>query len=180
MPHLHLSLQAGDDLTLKRMRRRHLRADAVRMVEQLKAKRDIAIGADLIAGFPTESDAMFANTLALIDDCDIVHAHVFPYSPRAGTPAARMPQVAGDVARARAARLRERAAMRRRAWLNGMIGSEQPIVLEKPGDRGHAPGFADVRLAETQPASAIGRIFSVRVAQATDSHLIGHLIGTIE
>ncbi|MCW6529514.1 MiaB/RimO family radical SAM methylthiotransferase [Sphingomonas sp. MMSM20] len=180
MPHLHLSLQAGDDLTLKRMRRRHLRADAVRMVEQLKAKRDIAIGADLIAGFPTESDAMFANTLALIDDCDIVHAHVFPYSPRAGTPAARMPQVAGDVARARAARLRERAAMRRRAWLNGMIGSEQPIVLEKPGDRGHAPGFADVRLAETQPASAIGRIFSVRIAQATDSHLIGHLIGTIE
>ncbi|MBV8237248.1 MAG: radical SAM protein, partial [Sphingomonas sp.] len=180
MPHLHLSLQAGDDLTLKRMRRRHLRADAVRMVEQLKAKRDIAIGADLIAGFPTESEAMFANTLALIDDCDIVHAHVFPYSPRAGTPAARMPQVAGDVARARAARLREQAATRRRAWLTGMIGSEQPIVLEKPGDRGHAPGFADVRLTETQPASAIGRIFSVRVTQATDSHLIGHLIGTIE
>jgi len=84
-----------------------------------------------------------------------------------------MPQVAGDVARARAAQLRERSATRRRAWLRGMIGSEQPIVLEKPGDRGHAPGFADVRLAETQPVSAIGKIFSVRVAQATDDYLIG-------
>ncbi|WP_174291382.1 MiaB/RimO family radical SAM methylthiotransferase, partial [Sphingomonas bacterium] len=99
-PHVHLSLQAGSDLILKRMRRRHSRAQAVALVERLQAKRaDIAIGADLIAGFPTEDDAMAADSLALIDDCAIVHAHVFPYSPRAGTPAARMPQVAPAVAR---------------------------------------------------------------------------------
>ena len=118
MPHLHLSLQAGDDMILKRMKRRHARADAVRLVERLKAARpEIAIGADLIAGFPTEDDAMAANSLALIDDCDIVHAHIFPYSPRAGTPAARMPQVEPGVRRDRAARLREAAARgRRRGW----------------------------------------------------------------
>ncbi|MGB3803405.1 MAG: MiaB/RimO family radical SAM methylthiotransferase, partial [Sphingopyxis granuli] len=94
MPHVHLSLQAGDDMVLRRMKRRHRRADAVRLVERLKAARPgIAIGADLIAGFPTEDAGMFANTLALVDDCDIVFGHIFPYSPRAGTPAARMPQV---------------------------------------------------------------------------------------
>ena len=95
MPHLHLSLQAGDDMILKRMKRRHSRADAIAIVTRLKARRpEIAIGADLIAGFPTETDAMAANSRALIDECDIVHAHIFPYSPREGTPAARMPQVA--------------------------------------------------------------------------------------
>ncbi|MFT3978557.1 MAG: radical SAM protein [Sphingomonas bacterium] len=176
MPHLHLSLQAGDDLVLKRMKRRHGRADAVRMVARLKAKRDIAIGADLIAGFPTESDAMFANTLALIDDCDIVHAHVFPYSPRAGTPAARMPQVATEVARARAARLREAAAARRLAWLSALIGSVQTIVLEKPGDRGHAPGFAEVRLPTPLPTDAIGTLIPVRITDAGDDHLIGTIL----
>ncbi len=176
MPHLHLSLQAGDDLTLKRMKRRHDRADAVRMVERLKAKRDIAIGADLIAGFPTETDAMSANTLALIDDCDIVHAHVFPYSPRAGTPAARMPQVAAEVAKARAARLREASAARRRTWLSDLIGSRQTIVLEKPGDRGHAPGFAEVRLPAPLPADAIGTLIPVRVTDAGDDHLIGTIL----
>jgi len=171
MPHLHLSLQAGDDLILKRMKRRHRRADAVRMIERLKAKRDIAIGADLIAGFPTEDEAMFANTLALIDDCEIVHAHVFPYSPRANTPAARMPQVAGEVARARAARLRAASARLKRAWLAGMIGAEQAIVLEKPGDRGHTPGFAELRLAGS--LDDIGQIRTMRVTGATDDHLIG-------
>ena len=94
MPHLHLSLQAGDDLILKRMKRRHSRVEAIEIVQRLKAARpEIAIGADLIAGFPTETEAMFRNTLALIDDCDIVFGHVFPYSPRPGTPAARMPQL---------------------------------------------------------------------------------------
>lgn len=171
MPHLHLSLQAGDDLILKRMKRRHLRADATRMIERLKAKRDIAIGADLIAGFPTEDEAMFANTLALIDDCEIVHTHVFPYSPRANTPAARMPQVAGEVARERAARLRAASARLRHAWLAGMIGTEQAIVLEKPGDRGHAPGFAELRFAG--PRDDIGQILTTRVTGATDDHLIG-------
>lgn len=158
MPHLHLSLQAGDDLILKRMRRRHLRRDAIALVERLKAQREIAIGADLIAGFPTESEAAFANTLALLDHCDIVHAHVFPYSPRAGTPAARMPQVAPVEVRERAARLRAAAATRKRAWLAGFVGTTQAIVVEKPGDRGHAPGFAEVRLpSPLVPSEVEGR-----------------------
>lgn len=172
MPHLHLSLQAGDDLILKRMKRRHLRRDAVRIVERLKAKRDIAIGADLIAGFPTESEGMFANTLDLIDDCAIVHAHVFPYSPRANTPAARMPQLPVSVSRERAARLRAAATRSRKAWFAGLIASEQSIVLEKPGDRGHTPGFAEIRLMES-PGAAVGQILSLRVTGATDDHLIG-------
>jgi len=179
MPHLHLSLQAGDDLILKRMKRRHTRADAVRMVERLKAKRDVAIGADLIAGFPTEDDAMFARTLALIADCDIVHAHIFPYSPRAGTPAARMPQVAPEVRRERAARLREAAVQRHGDWLRAHIGSVQQVLIEKPGDRGHAPGFAEVRLALAPiPPAPIGAIVPVRITGAADDHLTGHLLGT--
>ena len=139
MPHLHLSLQAGNDLILKRMRRRHSGADAVALVARLKARRDVAIGADLIAGFPTETDAMFADTLALLDDCDVVHAHVFPYSPREGTPAARMPQVAIEVRRDRAARLRAAAAERKARWLRSLAGTVQDVLVEKPGDRGHSP-----------------------------------------
>lgn len=170
MPHLHLSLQAGDDVTLKRMKRRHGRADAVRLVERLKARRDVAIGADLIAGFPTETEAMFGGTLALIDDCDIVHAHVFPYSERAGTPAARMPPVAPEVRRERAARLRAAAAARKAAWLAGLVGSVQDVLVEKPGDRGHAPGFAEVRLAASH---AVGEVLPARITAATATHLIG-------
>ena len=170
MPHLHLSLQAGDDLTLKRMKRRHLRADAVRLVERLKARRDVAIGADLIAGFPTENAAMFEGTLALIGDCDIVHAHVFPYSERAGTPAARMPQVASEVRRERAARLRAAAEARKGAWLASLVGTTQDVLVEKPGDRGHAPGFAEVRLAASHP---VGAVVSARVTAASP-----HLTGT--
>lgn len=171
MPHLHLSLQAGDDLILKRMKRRHLRHDAVKMVDRIKARRDVAIGADLIAGFPTEDDRAFANTRALIDDCDIVHAHVFPFSPRAGTPAARMPQVDPALARDRAAALRATAAARRQAWFAGQVGTLQTIVLEKPGDRGHTPHFADVRLPET--LSSIGELATVRITGFGDDHLIG-------
>jgi threonylcarbamoyladenosine tRNA methylthiotransferase MtaB len=177
MPHLHLSLQSGDDLILKRMKRRHLRRDAVALVERLKAKRDIAIGADLIAGFPTEDDAAFANTLALIDHCAIVHAHVFPFSPRAGTPAARMPQVRPERARERAASLREVAARRRSAWLASLIGTIQPIVVEKPGDRGHAPGFAEVRLCPDTGDSGphVGSVRPITITAAADDHLIGTL-----
>ncbi|WP_085809614.1 MiaB/RimO family radical SAM methylthiotransferase [Sphingomonas sp. TZW2008] len=171
MPHLHLSLQSGDDLILKRMRRRHARADAVAMVARLKARRDIAIGADLIAGFPTESEAAFANTLALLDDCTIVHAHAFPFSPRAGTPAARMPQVDPSIVRARATTLRSHAADRRRAWLDTLVGSTQTIVVEKPGDRGHTPAFAAVRLP--RPLPHIGACADVRIVAAADDHLIG-------
>ena len=170
MPHLHLSLQAGDDMVLKRMKRRHSRAQAVAIVDRLKAARpDIAIGADLIAGFPTESAAMFANTLALIDDCDIVHAHIFPYSSRDGTPAALMPQVETEVRKTRAARLRGAAAARRTAWLRTLIGSEQDVLVERPGDRGHAGNFADIRL---DGAYEIGCIKRVRVADVLDDILI--------
>ncbi|WP_341209086.1 MiaB/RimO family radical SAM methylthiotransferase, partial [uncultured Sphingomonas sp.] len=146
MPHVHLSVQAGDDMILKRMRRRHTRGDVLRLVARLRAARDVAIGADLIAGFPTEDDAMFANTLALIDEADITHAHVFPYSPRPGTPAARMPQVAPAVARDRAARLRAAAAARLTRRLATQFGTVQPVLVEKPGDRGHTPDFSAMGL----------------------------------
>ena len=173
MPHLHLSLQAGSDMILKRMKRRHARADSVAIVERLKAKRpDLAIGADLIAGFPTEDDAMAADTLALIDDADIVHAHIFPYSERAGTPAARMPQVPVPLRKERAERLREAAARRKRAWLQAQIGTMQNVLIEAPGDRGHAPNFAEVALGRPAP-NAPGTIAAIRITAATDTHLIG-------
>lgn len=146
MPHLHLSLQSGDDMILKRMKRRHSRADAIGIVERLKAKRpEIAIGADIIAGFPTEDEAMFANSLALVADCDIVHGHVFPYSPRPGTPAARMPQLDTATIRMRARALREACAARQAAWLDGLVGSTQRVLVELSGAQGHAENFATVR-----------------------------------
>ncbi|MEN2746136.1 tRNA (N(6)-L-threonylcarbamoyladenosine(37)-C(2))-methylthiotransferase MtaB [Sphingomonas sp. T9W2] len=170
MPHAHLSFQAGDDMVLKRMRRRHSRADAVALVDRLKSARpDIAIGADLIAGFPTEDDAMAANTLALIDDCDIVHAHVFPYSPRARTPAARMPQVPPPVGKARAQALRVAAERRHRDWLERQIGTTAEILVERPGTRGHSPGFADVSLPPCPP----GSIVTARLTQIEGNQLIG-------
>ncbi|OQW77055.1 MAG: tRNA (N(6)-L-threonylcarbamoyladenosine(37)-C(2))-methylthiotransferase MtaB [Proteobacteria bacterium ST_bin14] len=175
MPHLHLSLQAGDDMVLKRMRRRHSRADAVRIVTRLKAARgDIAIGADLIAGFPTETEAMFANSAALIDDCDIVHAHIFPYSPRAGTPAARMPQVPSDVRKQRAAALRARAAIRRQHWLQSLVGTVQHILIERPGDRGHTPNFAEIRLSSgDRLAENVGEIVPMVVTGIDNASLLG-------
>ncbi|MFD1106683.1 tRNA (N(6)-L-threonylcarbamoyladenosine(37)-C(2))-methylthiotransferase MtaB [Sphingobium olei] len=158
MPHLHLSLQAGDDLILKRMKRRHSRADAIRIVERLKGIRpDISIGADIIAGFPTEDEAMFENSLALVEDCDIVHGHIFPYSPRAGTPAARMPQVDRTTIKARAARLRAACAERREAWLRALIGTTQSILVERSGLTGHAENFAPARFMTAQTPSSIVR-----------------------
>ena len=163
MPHVHLSLQAGDDMILKRMKRRHTRAESVMLVERLKARRpDIAIGADIIAGFPTETDAMFANSLALIDDCDIVHAHIFPYSPREGTPAARMPQVAPTLVKTRAAQLRAAGEARRAAWLRTLDGTEQRVLVEAPGDRGHAENFAEVRLDGQYPVGSIQTVTPAR------------------
>jgi len=147
LPHFHLSLQAGDDLTLKRMKRRHSRAQAVATVAKLKAARpDVTIGADLIAGFPTESEQSAANTRALIADCDIVAAHVFPFSPRPGTPAARMPQVPHEMIKARAAALRDSAAARRQAWLAGQVGTIRRVLIENK-EKGHSDGFAPVRIA---------------------------------
>jgi threonylcarbamoyladenosine tRNA methylthiotransferase MtaB len=158
MPHLHLSLQAGDDLILKRMKRRHNRADAIRIVERLKDVRpDISIGADIIAGFPTEDEAMFEGSLALVEDCDIVHGHIFPYSPRAGTPAARMPQVDRATIKARAARLRAASAARREAWLRTLVGTTQSILVERNGLSGHAENFAPARFLTAQPPSSIVR-----------------------
>ena len=155
MPHIHLSLQHGADLILKRMKRRHARADAVELVGRLKALRpDIAVGADLIAGFPTEDACHHAANLAIIDDLDIVHAHIFPYSPRPGTPAARMPQVARDVVKARAAALRARAATRRTAWLGKLVGETLPVLAERDGT-GYAPNYARVALPEGTAAGSI-------------------------
>ena len=144
LPHFHLSLQAGDDLILKRMKRRHSRTDAVRTVERIKAVRgDATIGADLIAGFPTETEKMALNSLKLLDDCEIVTAHVFPFSPRPNTPAARMPQLDREMVKARASRLREAAAARRRKWLQGLVGTTQRVLIEN-GGKGHADNFASV------------------------------------
>jgi len=146
MPHFHLSLQAGDDMILKRMKRRHSRAEAVRTVERIRAVRpEATIGADLIAGFPTETEEMSLNSMRLLEDCDVIAAHVFPFSPRPNTPAARMPQLSNGVVKARAARLRDAAATRRTRWLASLVGSVQPILVEGPGI-GHTDNFAPVAL----------------------------------
>ncbi len=168
MPHLHLSLQHGADLILKRMKRRHLRRDAVELAQRLKALRpDIAIGADLIAGFPTETQAHHDENLGIIDELDIVHAHIFPYSARTGTPAARMPQVPRDVVKARAADLRARAAARRAVWLDSLVGETLPVLAERDGT-GYAPNYARVAL----PAgTAAGDIIEVNVREVREGLL---------
>jgi len=171
MPHLHLSLQSGDDMILKRMRRRHGRDVAIRTVAALKALRpDLTIGADLIAGFPTETAAMAANSLSLIEECDIVFAHVFPFSPRAGTPAARMPQVEPEVARERARTLREASAARRATWLGGLIGTRQRVLMER-GGTGHADNFAKVRPAVAEVEA--GAIVDLRIVAVDGDTLVG-------
>ena len=155
MPHLHLSLQAGDDLILKRMKRRHLRDDAIRFCEAARALRpDLALGADLIAGFPTETDAMFENTLALVADCGLTFLHVFPYSARRGTPAARMPQVPGRVRRERAARLRAAGEAALAAHLKAQVGRAHRILTEGPRT-GRTEGFAEVVFGSDQPEGVI-------------------------
>jgi threonylcarbamoyladenosine tRNA methylthiotransferase MtaB len=147
MPHLHLSLQAGDDLTLKRMKRRHSREHAVRFCEEVRTLRpDIVFGADLIAGFPTESDAMFANSLSLIDDCGLTFLHVFPFSARPGTPAARMRQVNGAVIAQRAAALRKKGVEALRRHLVNAKGRHIQVLMESEG-RGRAADFTPVQIA---------------------------------
>ena len=171
MPHVHLSLQSGNDLILKRMKRRHGRDQTIALVERLRAARPgIAVGADLIAGFPTEDDAMAADSLSILDACAIVHAHVFPYSPRPGTAAARMPQVPPALARVRAGALRVAAADRKRTWLASLIGSTQRVLVERGGVSGHAPNFATVRLA--RPAVP-GTLVDVAITGATDTVVMG-------
>lgn len=156
MPHVHLSLQHGHDLILKRMKRRHSRADAVGLVERLRARRpDISIGADLIAGFPTEGEAEHAANVSIIGELGLVHGHVFPYSPRPGTPAARMPQVDSAEIKGRAAQLRAEVAATRTAWLSSLVGTPLKVLAERDGT-GHAENFARVQLAPgTEPGSIV-------------------------
>jgi threonylcarbamoyladenosine tRNA methylthiotransferase MtaB len=155
MPHLHLSLQAGNDLVLKRMKRRHSRGDAIRVCRQVRqARPDIVFGADLIAGFPTETEAMFEDSLALIEDCGLAHVHAFPYSARPGTPAARMPQVPLPVAKARAARLRDAGAKAFRRHLDAQIGRCITVLAER-GGKGRAEDFTPAHLPDGQPGTLV-------------------------
>jgi len=147
MPHLHLSLQAGDDLILKRMKRRHGRDDAIRFCAEIRALRpDIVFGADLIAGFPTEDEAMFARSLDLVAECGLSFVHVFPYSARPGTPAARMPQLSGEVVSERAARLRVAASAAQQRHLAERIGRPLSVLTER-GNTGRAEDFTLIRFA---------------------------------
>ncbi|ESZ88647.1 MAG: 2-methylthioadenine synthase [Blastomonas sp. CACIA14H2] len=163
MPHVHLSLQSGDDMILKRMKRRHSRAQAIALVERMKAKRpEIAIGADLIAGFPTEDEAMHASNLSILDACDVVHGHIFPFSPRAGTPAARMPQLDRALVKARAAEMRAAAQARAARWRASLVGSRQQLLVERDGRTGHTENFVRIALPAPDP-SHIGRIVPVAI-----------------
>jgi threonylcarbamoyladenosine tRNA methylthiotransferase MtaB len=148
MPHLHLSLQAGDDMILKRMKRRHSRTDAVAFCDEVRRLRpDIVFGADIIAGFPTETEEMFARSQSLVEDCGLTFLHVFPYSPRPGTPAARMPQVDGRIIKERSKRLRDtgEAALRRR--LDAEIGATRSVLIES-ATQGRTEHFVPVAIAD--------------------------------
>ncbi len=170
MPHLHLSLQHGDDLILKRMKRRHSRDDAIRFVEEARRLRpDMTFGADIIAGFPTETEAAFANSLALVADCHLTWLHVFPYSPRPGTPAARMPQVRGPQIKDRAARLRAAGDAAVQAHLAAQVGQRHDILMESPR-MGRTAQFAEVHLDSDQPE---GRIVSARIIGHQGAALLG-------
>jgi threonylcarbamoyladenosine tRNA methylthiotransferase MtaB len=155
MPHLHLSLQHGDDMILKRMKRRHLRDDAIAFCEQaIKLRPDMTFGADIIAGFPTETDAMFDNSLKLIDDCKLTWLHVFPYSARTGTPAARMPAVNGAIIKQRAAKLRAAGDAKVTQHLNAQIGKTHHVLMESLR-MGRTAQFAEVCFDSDQPESEI-------------------------
>lgn len=155
MPHLHLSMQHGSDLILKRMKRRHLRGDAIDLVSRLKAQRpEIAVGADLMAGFPTETADHHADNLSIIRELDIVHGHIFPFSPRTGTPAARMPQLDRSLIKARAAELRAAVAEQRKAWLDSLVGETLPVLAERDCT-GYTPSYARVALPKGTEAGEV-------------------------
>lgn len=155
MPHLHLSLQAGDDMILKRMKRRHLRDDAIRFCQEARALRpDMTYGADIIAGFPTETAEMFANSLKLITDCDLTWLHVFPYSPRPGTPAARMPPVNGNDIKSRAAQLRDAGQAQVEKHIAAQVGKTHHILMESP-HMGRTEQFSEVHFDAPQPEGQI-------------------------
>jgi threonylcarbamoyladenosine tRNA methylthiotransferase MtaB len=172
MPHLHLSMQSGDDLILKRMKRRHLRADAIRFCTEARRLRpDVVFGADFIAGFPTESEDMFARTLDVVDACGLTYLHVFPFSPRKGTPAARMPQVAKAEIKVRAERLRAKGAVGLAGFLAAERGRQRQVLVEKSG-LGRTPHFAEVVLAGGQA----GDLVDVRVTGRDGYKLVGEVV----
>jgi threonylcarbamoyladenosine tRNA methylthiotransferase MtaB len=166
MPHLHLSLQAGDDLILKRMKRRHTRADAIRFCDEARRLRPgVVFGADLIAGFPTETTDMFTRSLDLVDECGLTYLHVFPFSARPGTPAARMPQVNKAEIKTRAGRLRAKGEAVLSTYLDRQIGRTTSVAVERDGTHGRTPEFCDVRLSA--PCGP-GALVDVRVTGTTD------------
>jgi threonylcarbamoyladenosine tRNA methylthiotransferase MtaB len=174
-PYLHLSLQAGDNMILKRMKRRHSREEAIALCDRLKSARpELAFGADLIAGFPTETEAMFENSIQLIDDCRLAYVHVFPYSPRPGTPAARMPMVEKSIIKTRAARLRAKAQDALAAHLETMIGQVDDALIEKPGFA-RAGNFAGIRLHGDHPPRP-GALVNIAITGHDGRELHGHLI----
>jgi threonylcarbamoyladenosine tRNA methylthiotransferase MtaB len=169
MPHFHLSAQSGDDLILKRMKRRHNRADVIEFCDAVRGFRpDAAFSADLIAGFPTESETMFENSLALIDDAGLSRLHVFPYSPRPGTPAAKMPQLPKDLIKERAARLRQKGEAAQLGRLDSMAGSQHTVLMER-GGIGRTPCFTPVEVGDV----AYGTFLPVRITGRNAMHLTG-------
>lgn len=171
MPHLHLSLQSGDDLVLKRMRRRHRRDEAIAFCREVRRLRpDMVFGADLIAGFPTESEAMFQSTLSIVEACGLTYLHVFPFSPRPGTPAARMPQVHREEVKARAARLRSQGEERLARHLGSQVGSVVEVLMEQDGI-GRTPQFAEVSLGKV--AAAPGALLRARITGHDGRRLAG-------
>jgi threonylcarbamoyladenosine tRNA methylthiotransferase MtaB len=172
MPHLHLSLQSGDDMILKRMKRRHGRDDALAIVGKLRALRpDMVFGADIIAGFPTETDAMFENTLRIIGEADLTYLHVFPYSPREGTPAARMPQVSKVVARERAALLRAEGERQFMKLCLSRIGKVENVLVERNG-LGRTEQFVPVIVSDAQP----GELLAVQITGSAADGLVGEAL----
>ena len=170
MPHLHLSLQHGDDLILKRMKRRHLRSDAIQFTQDaLRLRPDMTFGADIIAGFPTETDTQFKKSLALVAECNLTWLHVFPYSVRIGTPAARMPQIDGKLIKNRAAKLRAAGAQQVKLHLKLQIGQKHQVLMEKPG-MGRTQQFAEVVFETPQHE---GQIVSTVIKSATETQLQG-------
>jgi threonylcarbamoyladenosine tRNA methylthiotransferase MtaB len=155
MPHLHLSLQAGDDMILKRMKRRHLRADSIRFCAEIrKIRPDVVFGADIIAGFPTETDEMFENSIKIVEECGLTHLHVFPFSPREGTPAARMPQVRREIVKERAVRLRAAGDIAYRRHLDSLVGSIQRMLIERDG-LGRTEGFTMAAIDAGSPGEIV-------------------------
>ncbi|MFA7275629.1 MAG: tRNA (N(6)-L-threonylcarbamoyladenosine(37)-C(2))-methylthiotransferase MtaB [Pseudobdellovibrionaceae bacterium] len=172
MPHLHLSVQAGDDMTLKRMKRRHLRQDIINVCKKARRLRpNIVFGADIIAGFPTETDEMFAATLRLVEECDLTFLHVFPYSPRPGTPAAKMPQVPLDVRKKRAAQLRDLGNLQMARFLYRFVGGVSDVVVEQH-NIGRTPHFAEVVLDQTLP---VGSMTKVKISGVSGDKLCGKI-----